>query len=60
MIMVTIMLTWHKGRELVFDNLKSHLIPLPDFLKSLLDTSLRRPLGRLSSSGLRVTACRMP
>jgi KUP system potassium uptake protein len=43
MIMVTIMLTWHKGRELVFDNLKSHLIPLPDFLKSLLDTSLRRP-----------------
>lgn len=45
MIMVTIMLTWHKGRELVFDNLKSHLIPLPDFLKSLLDTSLRRVPG---------------
>lgn len=44
-IMVTIMLTWRKGRELSLDNLKSHLIPLPEFFKSLLDTSLRRVSG---------------
>lgn len=35
LIMVTIMLTWRKGRELVFENLKMHLIPIADFLKSL-------------------------
>ena len=35
LVMVTIMLTWRKGRELVFDNLTTHLIPLADFLKSL-------------------------
>jgi KUP system potassium uptake protein len=34
-VMVTIMLTWRKGRELVFENLKAHLIPLSDFLTSL-------------------------
>jgi KUP system potassium uptake protein len=34
-IMVTIMLTWRKGRELVFENLKFHLIPLADFLSGL-------------------------
>jgi KUP system potassium uptake protein len=34
-VMVTIMLTWKTGRELVFDNLKKHAIPLTDFLKSL-------------------------
>ncbi|MBC7503117.1 MAG: potassium transporter Kup [Herminiimonas sp.] len=34
-IMVTIMLTWRTGRELVFQNIKKHLIPLPEFLKSL-------------------------
>lgn len=34
-IMVTIMLTWKNGRELVFENLKKHLIPLPEFLASL-------------------------
>jgi KUP system potassium uptake protein len=34
-VMVTVMLTWRKGRELVFDNLKINLIPLSDFLSSL-------------------------
>lgn len=34
-VMVTIMLTWRKGRELVFNNLKTHLLPLPGFLESL-------------------------
>jgi KUP system potassium uptake protein len=34
-VMVTILLTWRKGRELVFANLKRHFIPLNDFLQSL-------------------------
>lgn len=34
-VMVTIMLTWRKGRELVFSNIQKHLIPLPEFLQSL-------------------------
>jgi KUP system potassium uptake protein len=34
-LMVTIMLTWKNGRELVFNNLKKHAIPLNDFLQSL-------------------------
>lgn len=33
--MMTIMLTWKTGRQMVFDNLKRHLIPLKDFLESL-------------------------
>ncbi|MDK6079234.1 potassium transporter Kup [Massilia varians] len=35
LVLVTLMLTWRKGRELVFENLRMHLIPLEDFLKSL-------------------------
>ncbi len=31
----TVMLTWKRGRALVFDNLKKHAIPLEDFLESL-------------------------
>ena len=34
-IMVTIMLTWRKGRELVFENLRAHMIPLAEFLSGL-------------------------
>ena len=34
-VMVTIMLTWRKGRELVFESVKSNLIPLSEFLQSL-------------------------
>ena len=44
-VMVTIMLTWRKGRELVFDNLKAHLIPLPEFLGSLFNTPPHRVSG---------------
>ena len=34
-LMVTVMLTWKSGRELVFNNLTKHAIPLNDFLQSL-------------------------
>jgi KUP system potassium uptake protein len=34
-VMVGIMLTWRKGRELVSESLKRNLIPLGDFLQSL-------------------------
>jgi KUP system potassium uptake protein len=34
-ILLTIMLTWKRGRELVFENLQKHAIPLADFLESL-------------------------
>jgi KUP system potassium uptake protein len=34
-ILFTIMLTWKRGRELVFENLQKHAIPLQDFLNSL-------------------------
>ncbi|MBI1891542.1 MAG: potassium transporter Kup [Burkholderiales bacterium] len=33
--MMTVLLTWRGGRELVFENLKKHMIPLKDFLDSL-------------------------
>lgn len=44
-LMVTIMLTWKTGRELVFENLKKHLIPLEDFLKSLFENPPHRVPG---------------
>jgi KUP system potassium uptake protein len=34
-ILLTVMLTWKRGRELVFENLEKHAIPLDDFLQSL-------------------------
>jgi KUP system potassium uptake protein len=34
-ILFTIMLTWKRGRALVFENLQEHAIPLDDFLQSL-------------------------
>jgi KUP system potassium uptake protein len=34
-ILLTIMMTWKRGRELVFENLEKHAIPLDDFLQSL-------------------------
>lgn len=34
-VMVTTMLTWRKGRELVLENIKKHFIPVQDFLASL-------------------------
>lgn len=32
---ITVLLTWHSGRQLLFENLKKHVIPLQDFLASL-------------------------
>ena len=34
-VLCTLMLTWRKGRQLVFDNLQKHAIPLDAFLESL-------------------------
>jgi KUP system potassium uptake protein len=34
-ILFTLMLTWKRGRQLVFDNLQKHAIPLNAFLESL-------------------------
>ena len=34
-ILFTVMMTWKRGRELVFENLQKHAIPLEDFLASL-------------------------
>jgi KUP system potassium uptake protein len=34
-VLLTIMLTWRQGRELVFQNLQKHAIPLEAFLSSL-------------------------
>jgi KUP system potassium uptake protein len=34
-VLFTIMLTWKRGRELVFQNLQKHAIPLEEFLSSL-------------------------
>ncbi|HJV87937.1 MAG TPA: potassium transporter Kup [Noviherbaspirillum sp.] len=34
-VSVTLMLTWRDGRQLVYDNLKKHLVPMGDFLQSL-------------------------
>jgi len=34
-VMITILMTWRTGRELVFANLKKHYIPLSEFLQSL-------------------------
>lgn len=34
-IAVLVMLTWKKGRSLVYENLKQHMVPLEDFLLSL-------------------------
>lgn len=34
-ILLTVMLTWKRGRELVFENLEKHAIPLDAFLDSL-------------------------
>lgn len=44
-VMFTVMVTWKRGRELVFDNLKKHAIPLEDFLSSLFDSPPTRVAG---------------
>lgn len=45
LIIFTLMLTWKRGRELVFDNLKKHAIPLEDFLASLFVSAPTRVYG---------------
>jgi KUP system potassium uptake protein len=37
-VICTVMLTWRRGRTLVFDNLKKHAIPLEEFLSSLFES----------------------
>ncbi|MFZ6747856.1 potassium transporter Kup [Undibacterium sp. Ren11W] len=44
-IMFTVMVTWRRGRELVFDNLKKHAIPLEEFLQSLFVSAPVRVAG---------------
>jgi KUP system potassium uptake protein len=34
--MITVMLTWKQGRQLVYEHLKKHLIPLNEFLNAVL------------------------
>jgi KUP system potassium uptake protein len=44
-ILLTIMLTWKRGRDLVFENLGKHAIPLEDFLQSLFVAPPERVAG---------------
>jgi KUP system potassium uptake protein len=44
-IMMTIMLTWRDGRQMVYENLQRHLIPLQAFLESLLENPPLRVEG---------------
>ncbi|AZP14198.1 potassium transporter Kup [Undibacterium parvum] len=45
LLIFTVMLTWKRGRELVFDNLKKHAIPLEEFLESLFVSAPVRVAG---------------
>jgi KUP system potassium uptake protein len=45
LVIFTVMMTWKRGRELVFDNLKKHAIPLEDFLESLFVSTPVRVAG---------------
>jgi KUP system potassium uptake protein len=44
-VLVTLMLTWRKGKELVLESLQSGSIPLEDFLRSLFDSPPHRVAG---------------
>ena len=44
-MLFTVMLTWKRGRELVFENLQKHAIPLDDFLASLFVAPPARVFG---------------
>jgi KUP system potassium uptake protein len=44
-ILMTIMLTWKEGRNLVFQNIQKHLIPVADFMQSLFDHPPTRVQG---------------
>ena len=45
LVLVTLMLTWRKGKELVLKNLQVHLIPLEDFLVTLFTSPPHRVPG---------------
>ena len=45
LVIFTVMMTWKRGRELVFDNLKKHAIPLEEFLESLFVSAPVRVAG---------------
>ncbi|MFC5513563.1 potassium transporter Kup [Massilia jejuensis] len=45
LVLVTLMLTWRKGKQLVFQNLQAHLIPLQEFLTSLFNGPPHRVPG---------------
>ena len=45
LVLVTLMLTWRKGKELVFKNLQTHLIPIEDFLTGLFRSPPHRVPG---------------
>ena len=45
LMIFSVMLTWKRGRELVFGNLKKHAIPLEDFLSSLFVSPPTRVAG---------------
>ncbi len=44
-VMITLLLTWRGGRELVFANLKRHFLPLNEFLQSLFVSPPTRVAG---------------
>lgn len=44
-ILLTLMLTWKRGRELVFENLEKHAIPLEAFMESLFVAPPARVFG---------------
>ena len=44
-ILLIVMLTWKRGRELVFDNSRKHSIPLDEFLSSLFTSAPLRVSG---------------
>jgi KUP system potassium uptake protein len=44
-VLLTVMLTWKRGRQLVFENLQKHAIPLEDFLQSLFAAPPERVFG---------------
>ena len=43
--MMVVLLTWHRGRELVFDNLRRHFLPLNEFLHTLFTEPPERVAG---------------
>ena len=45
LVLVTLMLTWRKGKKLVYENLQVHLIHLPEFLTSLFSNPPHRVPG---------------